>query len=112
MKLTRFDKTHLCWSTEEGTVRTAIHRPTGVWSNTLVDTVATTNASTLVDCAIGDRQRTPRVLYADGDDLKMGRYAMQSPPTMTELVGTRTIMENVSPTHLALDITPQGLSGD
>ena len=111
MKLTRFDKTHLCWSTEEGTVRTAIHRPTGVWSNTLVDTVATSNASTLVDCAIGvTANELPRVLYADGDDLKMGRYAMQSP---TYYDGarwhTRTIMEDVSPTHLALDITPQGL---
>jgi hypothetical protein len=111
MKLTRFDKTHLCWSTEEGTVRTAIHRPTGVWSSTLVDTVATSNASTLVDCAIGvTANELPRVLYADGDDLKMGRYAMQSP---TYYDGarwhTRTIMEDVSPTHLALDITPQGL---
>ena len=40
MKLTRFDKTHLCWSTEEGTVRTAIHRDTGTtlegWPSTLM----------------------------------------------------------------------------
>ncbi len=111
MKLTRHDKAHLCWSTQEGTVRTAVHRPTGTWTTSLVDTVATANASDLVDCAIGiTANELPRVLYADGDDLKMGRYAKQS---ATYYDGprwhTRTIMEDVSPTHLALDITPQGL---
>ncbi len=113
MKLTRVDKTHLCWSTEEGTVRTAVHRPTGVWIDTLVDTVATANASTLVDCAIGvTANELPRVLYADGDDLKMGRYAMSNQNVQgyeTPKYHTRTIMEDVSPTHLELDITPQGL---
>ena len=113
MKLSRYDKTHLCWSTEEGTVRTAIHRPTGVWTDTLVDTVATANASTLVDCAIGvTANELPRVLYADGDDLKMGRYATSNQNVEgyeTAKYHTRTILENVSPTHLALDITTQGL---
>ena len=79
MKLTRHDKAHLCWSTQEGTVRTAVYRPTGVWSTSLVDTVATSNASDLVDCAVGvTANELPRVLYADGADLKMGRYALQS----------------------------------
>ena len=111
MKLTRHDKAHLCWSTQEGTVRTAVYRPTGVWSTSLVDTVATSNASDLVDCAVGvTANELPRVLYADGADLKMGRYALQS---ATYYDGprwhTRTIMEDVAPTHLALDITPEGL---
>ena len=111
MKLTRHDKAHFCWSTQEGTVRTAVYRPTGVWTTSLVDTVATSNASDLVDCALGvTPNELPRVLYADGDDLKMGRYALQS---ATYFEGprwhTRTIMEDVSPTHLALDITPDGL---
>ena len=52
MKLTRHDKAHFCWSTQEGTVRTAVYRPTGVWTTSLVDTVATSNASDLVDCAL------------------------------------------------------------
>ena len=60
MKLTRHDKAHFCWSTQEGTVRTAVYRPTGVWTTSLVDTVATSNASGLVDCALGvTSQRTP-----------------------------------------------------
>ncbi len=110
LKLTRSDKTHFCWSTQEGSVRTAIHR-TGVWATTLVDSVATANASTLVDCALAvTANERPRVLYADGDDLKMGRYAFES---ATYWEGpqwhTRTIMENVHPTHLELDITPEGL---
>ena len=113
MKLSRFDKTHLCWSTEEGTVRTAVHRPSGVWIDTLVDTVAASNASALVDCAIGvTANELPRVLYADGDDLKMGRYATPNQNVEgyeTAKYHTRTIMEDVSPTHLELDITPQGL---
>ena len=113
MKLTRSDKTHMCWATEEGTVRTAVHRPNGVWTTTLVDTVSATNASTLVDCAIGvTANELPRVLYADGDDLKMGRYAKSNQNVQgyeSPKYHTRTIMENVSPTHLALDITPQGL---
>ena len=111
MKLTRHDKEHYCWSTEEGPVRTATHRPNGQWSTTLVDTVASSNTSDLVDCAIAiTANELPRVLYADGDDLKMGRYALQNP---TYWDGARwhirTIMEDVYPTHLALDITPGGL---
>ena len=111
MKLTRHDKEHYCWSTEEGFVRTAVHRPNGQWSTTLVDTVASSSAADLVDCAIGvTANERPRVLYADGADLKMGRYALES---ATYWDGarwhTRTIMEDVHPTHLALDITPDGL---
>ena len=34
MKLARHDKEHYCWSTEEGPVRTAVHRPNGAWSST------------------------------------------------------------------------------
>ena len=111
MKLTRHDKAHLCWSTQEGSVRTAVYRPTGTWTTSLVDTVATSNASDLVDCAIGiTANELQRVLYADGDDLKMGRYALQSAAYYDgPRWHTRTIMEDVSPTHLALDITPQGL---
>ena len=110
IKLTRSDKTHFCWSTLEGSVRTAVHR-TGVWSTTLVDAVDATNASTLVDCAIAvTANERQRVLYADGADLKMGRYAFES---ATYWDGarwhTRTIMEDVHPTHLELDITPEGL---
>ena len=105
MKLTRHDKAHLCWSTQEGTVRTAVYQPTGVWTTSLVDTVATSNASELVDCALGiTANERPRVLYADGDDLKMGRYALQSEAYFDgPRWHTRTIMENVSPTHVALD---------
>ena len=111
LKLNRHDKEHYCWSTEEGPVRTAVHRPSGAWTSTLVDTVAASNTSTLVDCAIGiTSNELPRVLYADGPDLKMGRYARQS---ATYYDGprwhTRTIMENVNATHLALDITSEGL---
>ena len=111
MELTRHDMEHYCWSTEEGAVRTATHRPNGQWTSSLVDTVTATNASSLVDCAIGvTANDLPRVLYADGDDLKMGRYARQS---ATYYDGprwhTRTIMEDVEPTHLALDITPEGV---
>jgi hypothetical protein len=111
MKLTRHDKEHYCWSTEEGPVRTAIHRPNGQWSTTLVDTVASSTASELVDCAVAvTANERVRVLYADGDDLKMGRYALES---QTYWDGprwhTRTIMEDVDPTHLALDITPEGV---
>ena len=111
MKLTRHDKAHLCWSTQEGTVRTAVYRPTGTWTTSLVDTVATSNASDLVDCALGiTANELQRVLYADGDDLKMGRYALQSAAYYDgPRWHTRTIMEDVSPTHLALDITPEGL---
>ena len=110
IKLTRSDKTHFCWSTLEGSVRTAVHR-TGVWSTTLVDAVDAANASTLVDCAIAvTANERQRVLYADGADLKMGRYAFES---ATYWDGarwhTRTIMEDVHPTHLELDITPEGL---
>ena len=111
MELTRHFNEHYCWATEEGSVRTAIHRPDGAWSSTLVDTVAASSATDLVDCALGvTSNELPRVLYADGDDLKMGRYAMQS---ATYWDGarwhTRTIMEDVYPTHLELDITPEGL---
>ena len=77
----------------------------------MVDTVAASSATDLVDCALGvTSNELPRVLYADGDDLKMGRYAIQS---ATYWDGarwhTRTIMEDVYPTHLELDITPAGL---
>ncbi len=111
MELTRYDVEHYCWSTEEGYVRTAVHRPNGYWASTLVDTVAASNASSLVDCAIGvTANELPRVLYADGDDLKMGRYARQS---STYWDGprwhTRTILEDVAPTHLELEITPTGV---
>ena len=111
MKLTRYDREHYCWSTEEGAVRTAVHRPNGVWTSTLVDTVAAANTSSLVDCAIAVTvNELPRVLYADGDDLKMGRYARES---ATYYDGarwhTRTILEDISPTHLELEISPDGV---
>lgn len=111
IKLTRYDKTHFCWSTEEGPVRTAIHRSSGTWTSSLVDTVAASNTSNLVDCAIGvTANELPRVLYADGDDLKIGRYAKES---ATYWDGprwhTRTILEDVSPTHLELEISPDGV---
>ena len=111
MKLTFHDNEHYCWSTEEGPVRTAFHRPNGDWGSTLVDTVASANTSSLVDCAIAiTANELPRVFYADGDDLKIGRYARQS---ATYWDGprwhTRTILEDVYPTHLELEITPQGV---
>ena len=111
MKLARHDKEHYCWSTEEGPVRTAVHRPNGAWSSTLVDTVAPANTSSLVDCAIAiTANELPRVFYADGDDLKIGRYARES---QTYWDGarwhTRTILEDVYPTHLELEINPQGV---
>ena len=111
VKLTRYDKEHYCWSTEEGPVRTAIHRPNGQWSTTLVDTVASSNSSELVDCAIAiTANERPRVLYADGPDLKMGRYAFESPTYWDGARWhTRTIMEDVNPTNLALEITPEGV---
>ena len=62
-----------------GPVRTATHRPNGHWTTTLVDTVASSTASDLVDCAIAiTANERVRVLYADGPDLKMGRYALES----------------------------------
>ena len=77
VKLTRYAKQHWCWTTQEGSVRT--------WSTSanlntsLVDTVSSTNATELVDCAIAvTDNELQRVLYADGPDLKMGRYAIQS----------------------------------
>lgn len=111
MELTRHDNEHYCWSTEEGPVRTATYRPSGQWTSSLVDNVAASNASELVDCAVGvTANELKRVLYVDGDDLKIGRYARES---ATYYDGprwhTRTIFENVSPTNLALDITPDGL---
>ena len=111
MKLTRHDKAHLCWSTQEGTVRTAVYRPTGTWTTSLVDTVATSNASDLVDCALGiTANDLQRELYADCEDQKIGRSALQRAAYYDgPRWHTRTIMEDVSPTHLALDITPEGL---
>ena len=111
MKLTRSDKEHYCWSTEQGAVRTAIHRPNGYWSTSLVDTVAATNASALVDCAIAvTENELPRVLYADGDDLKVGRFARTSQVYYDgPKWHTRTIIEDISPTHIELEITPTGV---
>ena len=111
MKLTRTDKEHYCWSTEEGSIRTAVHRSDGFWSSFLVDTVSQTNTSTLVDCAIAvTANELPRLLYADGANLKMARFAAQS---ATYWEGprwhTRTIFVDANPTHLALDITPGGV---
>ncbi len=111
MKLTGSDSEHFCWSTEEGPVRTAIHRPSGSWTSMLVDNVTSSNSSGLVDCAISvtDNGR-PRVLYADGPDLKMGRYAALSQNYWDGARWhTRTIFEDVNPTHLEMDITPEGL---
>lgn len=111
MALTRTDREHYCWSTEEGPVRTAIHRPNGAWSTSLVDTVAAANTSTLVDCAIAvTANELPRVLYADGGDLKMGRYARESATYWNgSRWHTRTVLENVNPTHLELELTPSGV---
>ena len=111
MKLTRHFTEHYCWSTEEGSIRTAIHTPSGYWTSMLVDNVAPASTSELVDCAIAvTEQERPRVLYADGDDLKMGRYAAQSQNYWQGARWhTRTIFENVNPSHLEMDITPEGL---
>jgi len=109
VKLTRYAKQHWCWSTQEGNVRT--------WSTSsdlntsLVDSVAPANATELVDCAIAvTANEMQRVLYADGPDLKMGRYALES---QTYWDGprwhTRTIMENVNATDLELAIHPDGV---
>ncbi len=112
MTLTRHNNEHYCWSTEEGPVRTALHRSNGLWQSSLVDNVTPANTSTLVDCAIAvtPAHELPRVLYADGPNLKMGRYAMMS---QTYWDGpkwhTRTILENVYPTSLELEITPGGV---
>ena len=111
MKLTRHGVEHYCWSTEEGSVRTAIHDPSGYWSSMLVDSVSISNTTELVDCAIGvTENERPRVLYADGNHLKMGRYAAQSQNYWDGARWhTRTIFEDVNPTHLEMDITPEGL---
>ena len=70
-------------------------------------------ATTLVDCAVGvTANERPRVLYADGDDLKMGRYAEQS---QTYYDGprwhTRTIMEDVARRTSLLTSRPTAWSG-
>lgn len=111
MKLTRHNSEHFCWSTEEGPVRTAVHTPGGYWSSMLVDNVTASHSTGLVDCAIAvtDNER-PRVLYADGPDLKMGRYAAMSTNYWDGARWhTRTIFEDVNATHLEMDITPNGL---
>lgn len=110
VQITRMGKHHYCWATEEGPVRTAVRTNTGVWSQSLVDTVTATNTSDLVDCAVAVTQNElQRVFYVDGEDLKMGRYAVQS---QTYFDGprwhTRTILENINATHLELEISPSG----
>ena len=54
LTVTRYGTQHWCWTTAEGTVRTAIIGHTGVanGNGSLVDNVAATNLTDLVDCAI------------------------------------------------------------
>ena len=113
LTVTRYGTQHWCWTTAEGTVRTAIIGHTGVanGNGSLVDNVAATNLTDLVDCAIAvTPNELQRVLYADGSDLKMGRYALES---QTYWDGprwhTRTIFEDVNATNLALSIHPDGV---
>jgi len=113
LAVTRYGTQHWCWTTAEGTVRTAIVGHTGVanGNGSLVDNVAATNLTDLVDCAIAvTANELQRVLYADGADLKMGRYATES---QTYWDGprwhTRTILEDVNATDLALSIHPDGV---
>ena len=110
LKLTRSTREHYCWTTLEGPVRTAIHTAGGAWETTLVDTVSASTVENLVNCAIAvTENELQRVMYADGDNLKIGRFAKINEVYFdAPRWHNRTIIENFYPTDIELSLMPSG----
>ena len=61
----------------------------------------------IVDCALAVKKNGRKtLLYADGNNLKAAQIALQSALySAGDSWHTRTILENVNPTHIELDVT-------
>ena len=108
--LARRENVNLCWTTAEGEVHYATQSSNGSWNDALVDTVAPTPETHLVDCslAIGENAR-PYMMYADGPDIKVARVAYAGQVYFETTWLTRTIVEDVNPTDFRLGLRQNDL---
>ena len=101
-----------CWATVEGHIKTYSRDLTGLIKSTYVDSVAPVQSSSdLTDCAISVKDNSRiTLLYADGPDLKAAQIAYASPLYANgDDWHTRTILEDVYPTSIELDVSTNQL---
>ena len=69
------------------------------------------SADDIVDCALSVKKNGRKtLLYADGNNLKAAQIALQSSLYNSgDSWHTRTILENVNPTHIELEVTSSDL---
>ena len=93
---------HFCWTQSNGSVYYASQSVEGVVSILHVDnTVAYGANNTPVRCAIQlTESNLPRIIYANGDDVRIARYATQSQVywNLSHVWHKRTILEEAHPT--------------
>ena len=112
IEFTGYQQLEMCWSTMEGQVRTMSRNISGFETLMHVDDVSSyESADDIVDCALSVKKNGRKtLLYADGNNLKAAQIALQSSLyTAGDSWHTRTILENVNPTHIELEVTSSDL---
>ena len=103
---------HYCWTQSNGSVYYASHQSNGDISIIHVETTSPyAENETPVQCAVSLTDTDlPRIIYADGGDVKVARYArggsqFQLYWNLTDVWHTRTIVEQAFPTHFEMVLT-------
>ena len=103
---------HYCWTQSNGSVYYASHQSNGDISIIHVETTSPyAENETPVQCAVSLTDTDlPRIIYADGGDVKIARYArggsqFQLYWNLTDVWHTRTIVEQAFPTHFEMVLT-------
>ena len=116
LKMSHDEGFDACWTTIEGDVFVGSHNvdvssqdPTAsVWTTYLVDSVAASSVSTLVDCALAVNENGRQyVLYADGANIKSAHIAFQNSVYSEQTWQKITVLYDVHPTELEMVVLPE-----
>ncbi len=112
IEFTGYQQLEMCWSTMEGQVRTMARNISGFETLMHVDDISTySSVDDIVDCALSVKKNGRKtLLYADGNNIKAAQIALQSSLySAGDSWHTRTILENVNPTQIELEVTSSDL---
>ena len=98
---------YFCWMNAQGEVRMGTYTSTGVFSESIIDTVDTSLG--IIGCSVVvDSSYRPLAIYGDGANLSMARFAFQGQVYSSDTWLKRTIIEDFYPDSMVVRLTDTG----